>query len=139
MSKLFEKYKILKSENSSKLYLFKSGIFYIFLDNDAIKMSKLLNLKLTNLNETVVKCGFPVKNSDKYINLIKLNNYELDIIDSINSPSCSSNNHIFNDSSKKFMKYIADIDYYNLSVSEAFALIETITSKAKNLLNTIDD
>lgn len=58
MSKLYEKYKNLKSENATKLYLFKSGIFYIFLDEDAIKMSNLLNLKLTNLNETIVKCGF---------------------------------------------------------------------------------
>lgn len=139
MSKLFEKYKILKLENSSKLYLFKSGIFYIFLDDDAIKMSQLLNLKLTNLNKTVIKCGFPVKNADKYLNIIKLNNYKLDIIDSVNSPPCSSNNHIFNNTAKKFIKYIADIDYYNLSVSEAFTLIETITSKAKNLLNTIED
>ena len=30
MSKLYGKYKNLKSENATKLYLFKSGIFYIF-------------------------------------------------------------------------------------------------------------
>lgn len=137
MSKLFEKYKILKLENSSKLYLFKSGIFYIFLDNDAIEMSKLLNLKLTNLNETVVKCGFPVKNANKYLNLIKLNNYELDIIDSINSPSYSNNTHLFNDNAKKFIKDIANIDYCNLSVSEAFTLLETLATKAKQLLNNL--
>lgn len=132
MSKLYEKYKNLKLENSSKLYLFKSGIFYIFLDEDAIKMSNLLNLKLTNLNETIVKCGFPVKNIDKYIHLIKLNNYEVDIIDSIQS-SYSSQDYIFNDNAKEFIQYISNIDYYNLSVSEAFALIEEITSKAKDL------
>ena len=137
MSKLFEKYKILKLENSSKLYLFKSGIFYIFLDNDAIEMSKLLNLKLTNLNETVVKCGFPVKNANKYLNLIKLNNYELDIIDSINSPSYSNNTHLFNDNAKKFINDIANIDYCNLSVSEAFTLLETLATKAKQLLNNL--
>ena len=34
-------------------------------------MASLLNLKLTNLNENVLKCGFSVNNLDKYLNLIK--------------------------------------------------------------------
>ena len=133
MSKLFEKYKTLKAENNSKLYLFKSGIFYIFLDDDAVKMSKLLNLKLTNLNETVVKCGFPVKYAEKYINLIKLNNYTLDIVDSSLTPS-SSNSHVINEQVSLFIQDLAKIDCYHLSVSEAFALLEDITAKAKKLL-----
>ncbi len=133
MSKLFEKYKILKSENPTKLYLFKSGIFYIFLDDDAIKMSELLNLKLTQLNETVSKCGFPVKNLEKYLHLIKLNNYQVDIIDSIITSSCSSQNYIVHANVKQFIHYLSNIDCYNLSVSEAFTLINEITLKAKNL------
>ncbi len=133
MSKLYEKYKILKSQNNSKLYLFKSGIFYIFLDDDAVKMSKLLNLKLVNLNQEILKCGFPVKTSEKYLNLIKLNNYEVDIIDSKSDIYCNSNDYIFNDMSKKFIKDISNIDYYNLSVSEAFELIKDITTRAKEL------
>ena len=56
MSKLYEKYKSLKENDNSKLYLFKSGIFYIFLEEDAKKMSSFFNLKLSKLNETVVKC-----------------------------------------------------------------------------------
>ena len=133
MSKLYEKYKILKSQNNSKLYLFKSGIFYIFLDDDAVKMSKLLNLKLVNLNQEILKCGFPVKTSEKYLNLIKLNNYEVDIIDSKSDIYYNSNDYIFNDMSKKFIKDISNIDYYNLSVSEAFELIKDITTRAKKL------
>ncbi len=133
MSKLYEKYKILKNQNNSKLYLFKSGIFYIFLDDDAVKMSKLLNLKLVNLNQEILKCGFPVKTSEKYLNLIKLNNYEVDIIDSKSDIYYNSNDYIFNDMSKKFIKDISNIDYYNLSVSEAFELIKDITTRAKEL------
>lgn len=134
MSKLYEKYKKLKSENPSKLYLFKSGIFYIFLDTDAIKMSQLLNLKLTNLNETVSKCGFPVKNIDKYLHLIKLNNYEIDIIDSAISSTYSSKDYLFYDNAKKFIQDIAQRNYYHLSVSEAFAFIEEITARAKQII-----
>lgn len=57
MSKLYERYLELKKQDSSILYLFKSGIFYIFLDEDAKKMSYILNLKLSNLNESILKCG----------------------------------------------------------------------------------
>ena len=96
-------------------------------------MSKLLNLKLTNLNETIVKCGFPVKNADKYIHLIKLNNYEIDIIDSFTTTSYSSKEYLLNDNVKQFIKELSEIDYYNLSVSKAFALLEEITAKAKKL------
>ena len=45
MSKLYKKYMSLKINDSSKVYLFKSGIFYIFLDDDARTMSPILNLK----------------------------------------------------------------------------------------------
>ena len=49
MSKLYKKYNELKSTNNNQLYLFKSGMFLIFLDNDAKLVSKELNLKLTKL------------------------------------------------------------------------------------------
>ena len=80
MSKLYDKYLLLKKQNPSVLYLFKSGIFYIFLENDAKKMSLLLNLKLNNLNENVLKCGFPVNNLSKYASLIEKAGYELLIV-----------------------------------------------------------
>ena len=79
MSKLYEKYKYLKAKNQSNLYLFKSGIFYIFLEEDARLMSNMLGLKLTNLNETIVKCGFPIQNIDKYLKIIKNSNYTVEI------------------------------------------------------------
>ncbi len=60
MSKLYKTYLILKNQDKNTLYLFKSGIFYIFLDENAKIISNILNLKLTNLSPTVVKCGFPV-------------------------------------------------------------------------------
>ena len=70
MSKLFTMYQNLKSENSSDLYLFKSGMFYIFLDDDARKINELLGLKLTNLNSSVQKCGFPQNSLNKYLKLL---------------------------------------------------------------------
>lgn len=80
MSKLYNKYKILKKEKNI-IYLFKSGIFYLFLDEDAIKMSKLLNLKCTHLNNDILKCGFSTDALLKYTNILKTNKIEFKIID----------------------------------------------------------
>lgn len=68
--KLYDKYKILKNEDDSKKYLFKSGNFYIFLDNDAKEISNYTPLKLTNFTETV-KCGFPITSLKKYLEIFK--------------------------------------------------------------------
>ena len=59
MSKLYNIYLEEKKKNRDILLLFKSGIFYIAIAEDAIKLSNLLHLKLTNLNDTIQKCGFP--------------------------------------------------------------------------------
>ena len=74
MSKLYQTYAALKMQDSSQLYLFKSGIFYIFLDEDAKLISTKFNLKLTNLNSIVVKCGFPTSQIEKYTNLFNIAN-----------------------------------------------------------------
>lgn len=75
MSELYKKYMSLKMQDSEKLYLFKSGIFYIFIDEDAKLMSKKLNLKLSNLNPLILKCGFPISAFEKYIDLINKTDY----------------------------------------------------------------
>ena len=41
MSKLYEKFLELKKANNNKIYLFKSGIFYIGLSEDAKVISEL--------------------------------------------------------------------------------------------------
>ena len=82
MSKLYDKYRKLKtSENHTPntLYLFKTGLFFIFIDEDAKIISELLNLKLCNLNETIVKCGFPCNSLQKYLNLLKSTPYNISI------------------------------------------------------------
>ena len=59
MSKLYKSYKNLKQNNPNKIYLFKSGMFYISLQEDAEKLSDIFGFKITNLNEEVTKVGFP--------------------------------------------------------------------------------
>lgn len=133
MSKLYEKYKFLKIQNPSKLYLFKSGIFYIFLDEDAKFISNILNLKLTNLNENILKCGFPVKNINKNLNLFKEHNLDIEILDSIFESSYSSQDYISNSNIKTFLEELSNIKVESLSIKEAYYLIDKINIKAKNL------
>ena len=59
MSKLYLEYLKRKKENNDKYYLFKSGLFYIFIDEDAKNINKITPLNITNLNNDIVKCGFP--------------------------------------------------------------------------------
>jgi len=46
MSKLYNKYEILKSEDLECIYLFLCGNFYIALDSDAIILNELFDMKL---------------------------------------------------------------------------------------------
>lgn len=73
MSKLYSYYLKLKEKESDVLYLFKSGIFYIFLDNDALLVNEKIGLRLSNLNQNVLKCGFPKNSLEKYMNLFMEN------------------------------------------------------------------
>lgn len=45
MSKIVEKYKELKRADDSKLYLFKSGKFYIFIGEDCDYINEYIVLK----------------------------------------------------------------------------------------------
>lgn len=135
MSKLVNCYKNLKSNDSSYLYLFKSWVFYIFLDEDAKIISNLLHLKLTNLNSEIQKCGFPANSLEKYLALLKLIPYEVKIIDNTDSVSYTPKQFSIN---KEILDFLSDISILNvetLSVSQAFNFLSSIKEKASKLLN----
>ena len=135
MSKLLNCYKNLKSNDSSYLYLFKSWVFYIFLDEDAKIISNLLHLKLTNLNSEIQKCGFPANSLEKYLALLKLIPYEVKIIDNTDSVSYTPKQFSIN---KEILDFLSDISILNvetLSVSQAFNFLSSIKEKASKLLN----
>ena len=83
MSKIYQKYLSLKNSKnytSHTMYLFKSGIFFIFIDEDAKIMSQILGLKLGKLNEEIVKCGFPIHSLEKYMQLLSSTPYHIEIV-----------------------------------------------------------
>ena len=134
MSKLYQTYAALKMQNSSYLYLFKSGIFYIFLDEDAKLISSTFNIKLTNLNSLVVKCGFPVSQIEKYTNLLNIAHLPFKIIDVADNSLYSPKDFILNKQIKVFLEKLSSVNAYDLSISSAYDFIDKIAKESKLLL-----
>lgn len=134
MSKIYQQYMALKMLDSNQLYLFKSGIFYIFVDEDAKLMSSILNLKLTNLNSIIVKCGFPTSQIEKYSRLIRLSNHTFKIIDMSNNTSYLPSQYNMQNNIEELLKKIANINSNSLSISSAFEFIDNISKECKYLL-----
>lgn len=117
MSKLFLEYLKRKKENNDKYYLFRTGLFYIFIDEDAKNISKITPLSITNLSNDVVKCGFPSNSLEKYLNIFKNLGLDVEIIDEVRRENDGN-------VSKRIIKRIKNID------------IDTLTPvKALNILN----
>ena len=131
MSKLYSKYLSLKKEtNSSKIYLFKSGIFFLFIDEDAKMMSQLLQLKPTNLNPTVLKCGFPVNSLEKYMPLLEQTGKTIEIIDLEKNSSSSPKKFTITKDVKDFITNIEE------HINKNLCKLEKI-KKIKNFLKTL--
>lgn len=79
MSKIVNKYNELKNIDKDKLYLFESGIFYIFVNEDAEIINQELDLKITQQGN-YFKCGFPIKGKEKYFKLLEDKNINYEII-----------------------------------------------------------
>lgn len=131
MSKLYDIYENLKKKDKDTVYLFKSGIFYIALNNDARKLSNIFNFKLSNLNDSVIKCGFPSNSLNKYLNLFRMHNIPVELIEdntiySLKEYSQSSN-------LQNIISYIKKADIESFSISEAYSFIEKLKELAEDL------
>ena len=122
MSKLLNQYKELKKKDSKKIYLFRVGIFYNILNEDAKIVSNTIGLKLTDLSPEIIKCGFPVSKLDKYTSLLKDHNLEFEVV------STSPHQTTPYDS---IIKKILEIDLNNTTCKEAFDILYNIQQKLK--------
>lgn len=135
MSKLYVEYLKLKNENAKKLFLFKSGIFYIALEDDAKKLSELFNFKITNLNENVIKCGFPQKRLEFYINKLNSLNISFKIIDLNYYKVDNYSDYLNNSKIKDIIQSIIKIDMNNISFKESFEFLEKIKLELDKVYN----
>ena len=135
MSKLYEEYLKLKKYNNDVIYLFKSGIFYIALENDARTLNEKLGFKLTNLNENVVKCGFPQQKLDTYINIIKNLEFNVEIIDSKYEKIGNYSDYLNNNKLKDVITQILNTDMDNISFRDSFYFLEKIKKEIEEIYN----
>lgn len=131
MSKLFEKYLELKNAEKNRVYLFKSGIFYIALAEDAEKVSKLFNFKITNLNDEVTKCGFPEKKLEYYSALLSQNNVDFEVVDLKYSKIENYSDYLNNIKFKNIINVLTELDLNSISFREAFDILEKLSEEAK--------
>ena len=124
MSKLLNQYKELKKKDSKKIYLFRVGIFYNILNEDAKIVSNTIGLKLTDLSPEIIKCGFPVSKLDKYTSLLKDHNLEFEVV---STPSHQTTPY------DSIIKKILEIDINNTTCKEAFDILYSIQQKLKSI------
>lgn len=137
MSKLVKIYEELKKNDYDTLYLFKSGIFYIFLSKDAQIINNLFGLKLTNLTPNIVKCGFPLNSLDKYLKLLKNTCYNVKIIDSEKNIKYSIKDYSINENIKLLLDSINEVNSSTLSIREAYDFIDKIKEEVSQITKLI--
>ncbi len=129
MSKLLNQYNEFKKNDASSIYLFRIGIFYNILNEDAKIINEKLGLKITDLGPSIFKCGFPVSQLDKYIILLNKMKIKYKIID--NLPNSNINDYMKNIEIKKILNKITDIDMNNTTFQQAFNILLDIQEKIK--------
>ncbi len=116
LGKLLDIYNKNKLVDNDKKYLFKGGIFYYFISDDAKYMSDKYGFKLTTFGNTV-KCGFPVDSLEKYLYIFSSENILL--IDDVSG---------IND---KIISTLESINLDEISPSEAYIILAKLKEEIK--------
>ncbi len=114
MSKIYDMYKKLKKENSSKLYLFKNGNFYIFIDDDADLINNYVVLKKSKFCKECDKCGFPVSKLNDYLKVFENHKLNIEVINNINLDN------------KDIIKKLEKIDINKITPFKALSILKEL-------------
>ncbi len=107
--KILDIYKQKKINNKDKIYMFKGGLFYYFIDDDAKFIADKYGFKITDFGKSI-KCGFPIKSLEKYLYLFT--NESIELID--------TENNSIND---KIVNIIKNINLDNISPKESYQVL----------------
>ena len=132
MSKLLNQYESFKKIDPSYIYIFRVGIFYNILNEDAKIMNEKLNLKITNLSPEIFKCGFPVSTLDKYKKILNEKRIKYKIIDNLPN-SMNTTDYMNNVEIKHIINRIKNLDMNNTTFQQAFNILLDIQNKLKNI------
>lgn len=93
-SQMMEQYRNIKKKYGETIIFFRLGDFYELFDDDAILMSKVLDLTLTSKNcgdgEKAPMCGVPFKAVDIYIKKALSLGYKIAICEQLSEPTKNS-------------------------------------------------
>lgn len=131
MSKLIKKLEELKKHDASSIYIFRVGIFYNILNEDAKILNERLGLKLTSLSPEIIKCGFPISSLDKYTKKLDELQLKYKVIDDLPS-NTNIEDYSNNIEIKRILKKISDLDMNNTTFQQAFNILLDIQNKLKN-------
>ena len=131
MSKLLNHFNELKKQAASSIYIFRVGIFYNILNEDAHTLNEKLGLKLTSLSPEITKCGFPISSLDKYTQKLDKMQIKYSIIDNLTDITITdySNNIEF----KKIIKKIKSIDIDNTNPIDALNILNDLKNKIEKI------
>ena len=132
MSKLLKQYESLKKIDPSYIYIFRVGIFYNILNEDAKIINEKLNLKITNLSPEIFKCGFPVSTLDKYKKILNEKGIKYKIIDNLPN-NMNTADYMNNVEIKHIISKIKNLDINNTTFQQAFNILLDIQNKLKNI------
>ena len=109
---MYDKYLKLKEIDNTKLYLFKCGIFYVFLGKDCDIINEHLVLKKVKFGNTY-KCGFPGDSLDLYLKIFSNNNLNVQVVENIE------------ENYEKLVKRINNLKVNEITPMEALNIIKT--------------
>lgn len=135
MSKLYSKYLEQKALNPDILYLFKSGIFYMALNEDANKLSDALSLKVTNITDKLYKCCFPVSKSDYYFKTLESLNINYKIIDPSQNVVLNYAEYKDNEKFNSIITNLLKLDLNRTSYQDAYIILTNTIHDLKQILD----
>jgi len=130
MSKLIKKLEELKKHDASSIYIFRVGIFYNILNEDAKILNEKLGLKLTSLSPEIVKCGFPISSLDKYTKKLDELQLKYKVIDDLPN-NTNIEDYANNIEVKKILNKIKNLDMNNTTFQQAFNILLDVQNKLK--------
>lgn len=125
MSKIYNMYLKLKQEDDKKLYLFKCGNFYIFIDKDCDLINEYVVLKKVKFCNNCLKCGFPINSLEDYLRVFKNHKLNIQIIEEI---------EVLKEETidvKQLISIISKIDINNITPIEAMIELNKIKDLIK--------
>ena len=134
MSKLYSKYLEQKALNPNILYLFKSGIFYMALNDDANRLSDALSLRVTNITDKLYKCCFPVSKSDYYFKTLESLNINYKIIDPSQNVVLNYAEYKDNEKFNSIITNLLELDLNKTSFQDAYIILTNTIHDLKQIL-----